>query len=384
MNFALLLPAALAALTALLLPLLIHLARRSEQRPTDFAALRWLRQKPRPRHRIRFDERWLLLLRLLLLALLALWLARPAMYGGATVRPWVAVAPGIDPRALDLPADARVRWLAPGSPSIDTPMPARAQPLASLLRELDATLPADVPLQVVVPAQLSGADGERPRLSRKVEWRVVAGSNAAASVAAAQAPVKAAIRYAPDHAAALPYLRAAIASWSPQGTAVDAAVATAAAPSDPKVRNLLWLAPGPLPAPVLEWAGAGGTLVLAADTQAPSLASSLPLWRDGEGRVLAEGGRYREGRVLRFTRALTPQSLPLLLEPEFPRGLRALLSAPVAAPTLTSAGDYAPRHGGPTYDTPARDLKPWLALLIGALFVLERWLACRPRRGGAP
>ena len=44
MSLALLLPAGLAALAALLLPLLVHLARRSEQRPTVFAALQWLRQ----------------------------------------------------------------------------------------------------------------------------------------------------------------------------------------------------------------------------------------------------------------------------------------------------------------------------------------------------
>ena len=81
MSLAFLIPAALAALGALLIPLAIHLARRSEQRPTAFAALRWLRQKPKPRHRIRFDEWPPLLLRLLLLALLALWLARPVLSG---------------------------------------------------------------------------------------------------------------------------------------------------------------------------------------------------------------------------------------------------------------------------------------------------------------
>ena len=84
---ALLLPAGLAALAALLLPLLLHLARRHEQTPTDFAALRWLRQKPKPRHRIRFDEWPLLLLRLLLLALLALWLAKPVLSGMDDPRP---------------------------------------------------------------------------------------------------------------------------------------------------------------------------------------------------------------------------------------------------------------------------------------------------------
>ena len=51
MTPTLLLPLGLAALGTILVPLLLHLARRTEQRPTDFAALRWLRQKPRPRHR---------------------------------------------------------------------------------------------------------------------------------------------------------------------------------------------------------------------------------------------------------------------------------------------------------------------------------------------
>ncbi|KRA20658.1 BatA domain-containing protein [Lysobacter sp. Root604] len=384
MNFALLLPAALAALAALLLPLLIHLARRSEQRPTDFAALRWLRHKPRPRHRIRFDERWLLLLRLLLLALLALWLARPVMHGAATARPWVAVAPGLDPRTLQLPPDARAHWLAPGFPKIDTPSPTQPVALASLLRELDATLPADVPLRVLVPAQLTGADGERPLLSRKIEWQVVAAAAPAAPVTRPLAVPKLAIRYAPERAPSLPYLRAAVSSWSPQAAALDVAAATSAAPGDPGTRSLLWLAPGALPAPLLEWVGAGGSVLLDAGAPLPEGTSPAPLWRDADGAVLVEGGRYRDGRVLRFTRALTPQAMPVLLEPEFPRRLRELLSAPAPEPTLALASDYAPRSGGPAYAAPARDLQAWLALLIGLLFALERWLACRPGRGTTP
>ena len=68
MNPVLLLPAGLAALAALALPLLVHLSRRQQQRPTVFAALRWLQARPRPRRRIRFDELLLLAVRLLLLA----------------------------------------------------------------------------------------------------------------------------------------------------------------------------------------------------------------------------------------------------------------------------------------------------------------------------
>ncbi|MBP6216624.1 MAG: BatA domain-containing protein, partial [Luteimonas sp.] len=94
MNLVLLLPVALAALAALALPLLLHLARRQQQVPTVFAALRWLRAKPKPRRRIRFDEWLLLSIRLLLLALLAFWLARPALLGVADTTPWIVVAPG--------------------------------------------------------------------------------------------------------------------------------------------------------------------------------------------------------------------------------------------------------------------------------------------------
>lgn len=383
MNFALLLPAALAALAALILPLLIHLARRSEQRPTDFAALRWLRQKPRPRHRIRFDERLLLLLRLLLLALLALWLARPVSYGAVNHQPWIVVAPGVDPRAVPAGEGARVRWLAPGFPAIDTAPPSQPVALASLLRELDATLPAQVPLRALVPAQLSGADGQRPVLSRVLQWQVVAGTTDAAP-AAAVAPPKLAIRYAAERAASLPYLRAAVSAWSPQSVSADIGAAGTAAPTDPKTQVLVWLAPGALPAAVLDWIGAGGTAVLDADAQWPQTAARAPLWRDADGAVLVEGSSYRNGRVLRFTRALAPQTMPELLEPQFPRRLRELLSAPIAAPGRAIASDYAPRTGGPSFDAPARNLKPWLALLIAALFALERWFATRPRRGVTP
>ena len=62
MSLGLLLPGALVSLVALLLPLLIHLARRNQQQPLDFAALRWLNRKPKPRRRLRVDDIPLLLL----------------------------------------------------------------------------------------------------------------------------------------------------------------------------------------------------------------------------------------------------------------------------------------------------------------------------------
>ena len=59
----LLAPLGLAALAALIVPILIHLRRRTEEVPVDFAALRWLDALPRPRSKLRFDELLLLAVR---------------------------------------------------------------------------------------------------------------------------------------------------------------------------------------------------------------------------------------------------------------------------------------------------------------------------------
>src|SRR5580765_3972565 len=117
MSVALLAPLGLAALAALALPLLIHLVRRLELTTTEFAALRWISERVRPQRRLRFERLWLLLLRLALLAVLALLLARPAWHGDAiSARPWVVVAPGValaDARAATGAIDAEWHWLAP-------------------------------------------------------------------------------------------------------------------------------------------------------------------------------------------------------------------------------------------------------------------------------
>ena len=111
MSIGLLFPAALAALMALLLPLLIHLSRRAEQRRTEFAALRWLAAQLRPRQQLRFEERWLLLLRLLLLSAVVMLLARPMLFGGSGDAPWVLAAPGVDVAATKKDFDPpRARW----------------------------------------------------------------------------------------------------------------------------------------------------------------------------------------------------------------------------------------------------------------------------------
>lgn len=387
MSLALLFPLGLAALAAWLLPLLIHLHRHEQRQVTVFAALRWLQARPRPQRRLRLEEWPLLALRLLLLAALALLLARPVLQGATEPEAWVVVAPdAVLPDDLAA-GDAQRRWLAPGFPALDAPAPAAPVPLGSLLRELDASLPPATPLTVVVPSVVSGADAERPVLGRPVQWRVVAGAMPSAAAPRPPARPPLSLRHAPEHAAALRYLRAAAIAWhtgrepAPAVAEVfDAAGTDAALP--PRERPLLWLARGPLPATLRAWIEGGGTALVAHDAQAPELARAVPLWRDEAGDVLVRAATLGRGRLLQWTRPLAPEALPVLLEAEFPERLRALFAAPAPAPTRVAAADYAPREGTRTWPQPARDLQPWLWWLIAALFLLERWFASGRRTGG--
>ena len=387
MSLAFLLPAGLAAFAALLLPLLLHLARRHEQTPTDFAALRWLRQKPKPRHRIRFDEWPLLLLRLLLLALLALWLARPVLSGLDDDRPWRVVVPGVDAglaRAQATDPRTRLHWLAPGFPSLDAPAPTGALAVGSLLRQLDAELPPGVALTVVVPTTLQGADAERPTLSREVVWNIVDGAMPATN-AAPPSPLALVVRHAAGDERGLRYLRAAARAWTPaNATTLPLQVGTPDTALPAPTHPMVWLVPGPVPSTVTQWIASGGTALLGSDATLGSVAMTSVAWRDADGTPLVEGAAHGRGRVLRFTRPLRPDTMPVLVDAAFPQRLRALFDAPAAAPTRVSAADYAPVEGGASYPVAPRDLQPWLALLIALLMLVERWMATRPARGVAP
>jgi len=121
-----------------------------------------------------------LLLRLLLLIALALFLAKPVSMQTASPTHWVVVVPGADiDAAKDLTANKKSEWhwLTPGFPDFqDKPITADLN-IGSLLRELDAQLPANTAITVLLPDALSGLDGERIRLSRKIEWKSVGTEN---------------------------------------------------------------------------------------------------------------------------------------------------------------------------------------------------------------
>lgn len=378
MSLALLLPVALAALASLLLPLLLHLARRDNVRPLDFAALRWLRARPRPRRRLRFDEWPLLLLRLLLLALLALWLARPVLHGAPDLRPVVAVMPGVPAAALSaqsLPANARRHWLAQGLPTLDAPSPTVPQPVASLLRELDAELPAGVPLVVLATARFDGADGRIPQLSRAVDWRIVDAAPAASPPTPQSPPPALYLHADAAHASGLRPLRAAARAW--QGETFD--LDTGKTPDTGAVSA--WLASTPMPTALRDWVASGGSVLLAHDAPLPANITLTPLLRDAGGTSLLDGAAFGQGRLLRFRQPLRPADMPLLLEAEFPQRLREALAPPMHAPTRADARAHVPTPGARAQPSAPRDLQPWLALLLALLFAVERWLATARRRG---
>ncbi|KQT31927.1 hypothetical protein ASG29_08600 [Sphingomonas sp. Leaf412] len=369
MTPALLFPAGLAALAALLLPLLIHLARRTETATTDFAALRWLRERPKPRRRPRFDEWPLLVARLLLLAAIALWFARPVLTGAASDRPRVAVVPGADARG----AGEGAVWLAPGFPAIDTPMPQGSVPVVSLVRELDATLPPAARLTVRVPAVIEGADAARPVVSRAIDWRVVPG-RMAAPPAVRVAPVPLAVRDGGAVGAA--YVRAAArALGSRDNGGADVPL--------PRAGAVAWFVPGELPAAVRDFAARGNVVLLPVTAR---VADATTVWRDALGAPVAEAAGVGRGRLIRFVRPLTAAALPALVEADFPDRLAAAIGAPPVPPGRVMARDHAPVRGAAAVPAAAVsvDLRPWLAIAIALLLLVERWLATRRARGVAP
>jgi len=388
-NLALLVPGALTALAALLIPLLIHLSRRSEQRPTDFAALRWISAQLRPRRKLVFQEILLLLLRLLLLIAVALFLAQPISMQAPNPTHWVMVVPGADINATKnsvLEKKSEWHWLSPGFPTFDAkPITNNLNP-ASLLRELDAQLPANTTLTVFVPEQISGLDGERIKLSRQVEWKIVPGTMPVNPMTEDKPSIRLAIRYDQAHNDASVYFRAAHTTWQGERKAsekdsLDADTLSVAL--KPGRNALIWLAAGPLPTEILDWVNKGGTIIVSKEALIPESKPGVPVWRNEQGEVLISATSMGQGRVLHWQQILKPDAMPELLDANFPSQLETLLSAAPVLPTRALAATQKPLTGAKVFAEAPMSLQLWLALLIASLFLLERWLANAPRRWSA-
>lgn len=374
MNLALLLPLGLTALAALLIPLLLHLTRRQEQKTTPFAALRWLRGPAKPRRRIRLEQWPLLLVRLLLLAVLALLIATPVRLGESTATTdVVAVVPGVDPaqaRAALAISDADWRWLQPGFPPLSAEATSGAIPVASLLRELDTELATSARLHVIAPPTLLGLDGGAIRLSREVDWQIV---NSAPAPPPSTPPVPVrllSLRTNAETPAAI-YLRAAVAAANHDGVeryrvAADKADAAFAADT----AAVFWLAGDPSPE-LLHWVEAGGTALV----DAPPRDRGDVIARDAQSEPLLRAESRGRGRLLRFAAAIAPDSLPAVLDPDFPVVLFSHLQPAEAPPDRANAAALQPLAGAQRGDPAPRPLASALIVLAALLFVLERALS---------
>ncbi len=373
----LLFPLGLLALVGVLLPLLVHLARRHPYTPLDFAALRWLRAQVRPRQRIRFDDWPLLLVRMLLLVLLALLLARPAFTGTAPAgTTWTVVAPGLDAQALRTDADSDGwYWLASGFPGIDQPAPRQQVPLSSLLRELDARLPADTPLVVHVPDPVPGLDGQRLQLSRAVQWVPHAAAPAGGSSVTGQGAPRLRLRDdAPPQARH--WLQAMQRAWNGQPLAPP--LAADALPPTGEIG--VWSSPQALPANWHDWVEAGGSVLTR--TTAPD--SARVMLRDDDGAPLVLQQPIGRGRLLHLPGAWDINETPALRQADLPRRLQLVLQGEPMA-RLGDADDQTPVQVSlPAQKPVPHEATAWLATLILLMFALERWMASSPRRRRAP
>ncbi|PPT84612.1 hypothetical protein, partial [Xanthomonas arboricola] len=266
----------------------------------------------------------------------------------------------------------------PAPPAGTTP------PVGSLLRELDASLPPDTALRVIVPSQWGPLDAQRLQLSREVRWQVLPGRSPAAAVAPVPPLRLQAIADAPTEPA-LRYLRAVHAAWALPG-ALPVSTPGAAEPARwPAGTVVAWLSQRPPPAPVIAWVAAGGQLLLDAQTPAPpALAVPLQaLLQDAHGAALIDAATVGRGRLLRWAAPLQPQRLPALLDADFPTRLHDALQS-IPAPQRALAQTQQPQRGPAIRLASAPwPLAPWLIGLVLLLFAIERWLATAPRRSNA-
>ena len=431
-------PLWLAALAALVIPLVIHLRRQRIGRRIQVGSVRHLAGAALPRRRrLRVRDPWLLALRCAILALVVLALAGPAIRRTERPSSWVLVAPSLLGDSVILRSDplldslrragSAVRVLAPGFPAADLRRPVIARSdtsvdLWSLLGAADQVLPFGSSILAVVPAELSLARGRRPAVATRVTIREA--RRPAADTVAIEASwvrhdsvfrvvghgyrggMRRRIEFAPPSAAdsSLPsldsmrvriaagpgraddagYLRAAFGAASDLlGASLSIEVAPPAAVRAERVATAdwtAWLDTSPPPAfvgPILADAGP-------AEPRSSDGATGTPA-ADAFGRPLLTpfgGAGYR------FTGRFNPRFGDLVLRDAFPDLIARLWSAATLGLGASRSGELRSislsqleptRRAGQAGSSALRSLRTLLLAAAACLFLLERWLAHRRR-----
>jgi hypothetical protein len=440
-------PAGLWALTAVSIPLALHLWRRPP-RTVRLGSLRFLeRISCRVPRDLRWHERLLLATRLLLLAMLAFMLTRPHWRPPSYDRPqhWALLDPTGTPEGRSLArlhalqaAHYETHVLAPGfargTPTVRAG--SVAPDLWSMLAEVDAGLPAGSSLAVFTPGQLASLRGHRPALSHcRVEWVVTALRFATAPAAAppnAAPPLTVLILHDASRSEDARYLAAAVRAVSQtsgshitltEGNTTPAAVAgrhadwafwlSAQPPPEElasQVTNLFLDATGnptdadTAPGWIVPLPGVAGRFTqpvrLWRRVAAPAQSPDAVCWTDGFGQPLLTQSSQGPHRRWRLYSRFHPDWTDLPATTALPGWLRGVLLPATNAPLLADSlrdhrlADPAqlPASAGTPEGTPAalplhRDTPGWQGwcwLLAAILFAVERILSHRRRADSRP
>lgn len=189
-------PVYLWGLVGLLVPVLIHLWSNKEGKVIQVGSLKFFPTKQTHRNKsVRINEIWLLLLRTLLVALLAILLADPIFQSPpGSLKKMLFVERSV----LQRPGAARFfdslagtieqapRFFEPGFPYVDGPVTGEVQKQPAhywqLLQQASRSLPIDS-LIVLSSTGLAGFKGKRPGLPVSVEWYTVPKENSFSFIA---------------------------------------------------------------------------------------------------------------------------------------------------------------------------------------------------------
>jgi hypothetical protein len=415
----LLAPGWLLGLTALTIPLALHMWSRRGGRPIRVGSIRLLLgAPPATRRSWAVQDPVLLLVRSAVLAVLVLALAAPywAPETGSGSR-WALVADDVAGRNALVDSLTRAGLVV--YPVDSTPAPLdRPQNLWAVMRDADRAAPPHTRFELFAPQRLRYFRGQRPLIGAPVEWhaRDAAGGSPAGS------PVSSSARLVTIFVDAsrtddARYLQAAMQAAG-QATGIQALVRMGAAGglglTDGPEDWIVWLSPRPVPTTVLERVRGGATLLTDAGSASPNdhrsrillmdrpsdawLArrsdeadSGAPLWSDGSGNPLLTVTREGRGLHYRFHGRFHPAWSELVLRPTFPEALARIWVGgdPAVARSddrLIALSQLFPAHdsaavsstAGPPMRGRSLFLPVWLLAL--ALFGVERWLTARPRR----
>jgi hypothetical protein len=382
----LLAPLGLLGLLAVAVPIIAHLVSRRAGRVVKVGSIRWMQESPAFQARsLKLHDFWLLVLRVVVVALLALalagpyWRHRPALVSGSE---WLLVGPEVAFDATPSPvldslarSVGEVHLLVPGlprwTPGDQAPLGASsvlpvlpvlpalsASPAStdywSLLKEAEQVAPPATRFVLLTSDRARYFRGQRPRLRAQVQWRLV---SVAASERAANQDTRTVELYAlPARRDDARYLVAALEAAAGQAgmrlRLLRRSPSSLGPPGEAATGStwIVWLGGEPVPDPLQQRVAAGATLLVdppddsvetresllltgpglapAAHLYRRSIATVGPspaaLWTDEYGGPVLSVSRAGAGLVYRLHIRFHPDWTDLVLNPAFPRVIGSL------------------------------------------------------------